>query len=369
MANVSGSCAAYSGVSHKYGFQFNINASRSSESDPNLHITGTLNAGAWDLYSTSWEGTALTGTFYVASSSHSYNVYHAAFGQGNSGTLFNTTNIDFYISHPSSDNITVWGDCANGTGDSSSGSWTMSNVPTYKAAETCSPGTTPAFGNSFPTIPTHNINPNTITPLPENLVLDKRFNGEIWDTIYHKTREDNIYKYPPIIRSLSSNYGENDQFNIPFDVDESEIAPEWVYYDNTYFYIYKDGLYDVSCSTMVVDRAQGIGPTDCGRNVDGNEFAWLKIAKNPEGSNCTTLAGKVAWKYDKWLNINVHSVIHLNAGDKVFARFGWQYGNTNTSSGTSIYDMHCTIGGGIPDKTTRIMITPLIFLDQDIIYN
>jgi len=368
MAGINGSCVAYNGVSHKYGFLVSITVTRSSSSNTAVHIEGVLNSGAWDLYSSSWEGTDLNGTLYVGTTSHAYSVYHSAFSTGHSGSLLNSTRISFDLEHPNSNPIKVWGNCYNGVGDSASNSWYIYNIPSYTAPAVDPPDadTVSAFGTDFETAEEYTDNPNGVFNLPKNIVVDKRYTNGEWNTLYHITTEENIYKYPPVTRSLGSNYGKIDQYNIPFDVNESESNPKWCYYDNTYFYIYKDGIYDLSCNAMTSRRASGVGPKDYGRNVDGNDYAWVKIGKNPSGNNCTFLSGQVSKKYGDDININVHCVVPLKSGDKVFARFGWQYGNTNTSSGVSVYDMHCELYGGLKDKTTRMTITPLVFLEKTI---
>lgn len=379
MASVSGECVAFHGASHYWGFQFYIQVDRSSTpGDNRIHVTGYLDCGAWNLWSganPSHEYDNLTGSFYVLNGNHGYNVFHGPFSCPCAGdNNLERTYIDFWESYPGTDNIRVWGDCYGTPGDSGSGQWWVTGIPPY--VPPCDPNPVGAWGNPYATVPSHPTSPNTQIPLPTNSVLTKIYDDQDdeWDIAYPRITLENIYRYPPLIRSLAGNKSESDAFNIPFDTDESPVKQRWGYYDNTYFYIYRSGLYEVSCNTVIIDRKPGVGPHNCGRNGDGNNFAWLKLAKNPTSSDATFLSGKTAHNWGSYISMGVHNILPLNAGDKVFARVGWQYGNGSTCDGVSgcqggiSYDMRCTIGGVNSGVNTRMSITPLVFYDEEISY-
>lgn len=378
MASASGQVIAYHTSGHYTGMMFDVTASRSGTAgDANIYITGTVRAGLWGQVSSTYNDTDIMGSLtfpngYTATASgHITCSYPGCTDQFNYATI----NTSFYW--PSQDNIRmdaytqdsnpgqIWG--------AGSGTFYIGGIPPY--VPPCDPNPVGPWGNAFPTVPSHPTNPNTQLPLPTNTILQEVYNGSQWEITYPRTTLENVYRYAPMIRAMSNNKSESDAFNIPFDKDESPIPQRWGYYDNTYFYIYRDGLYDISCYTAIVDRKAGVGPKNCNRNVDGNNYAWLKVSKNPDNGNATFLTGRVSHNYGNNIDMGVHNIVPLKAGDKVFARVGWQYGNGSTCDGVSgcqggiSYNMACTIAGVNSGYDTRMIIVPLVFFDEEITYN
>lgn len=375
MAYANGELVLYHGATHYWGYQWELWADRSSTpGDSRLHVTGYVNTGAWNISNGySWEGDAMSGDINIGG--QAIGVYHPPFdcrGGGCPDNNFIRTNIDIWLNHPGTNNVSISGYLTSPDDGTVYGNWQIGGIPPY--VPPCDPNPVGAWGNAYPTVPSHPTNPNPVQTLPENSILDRIYNGSEWEITYPRTTLENIYRYPPLIRSLANNKSESDAFNIPFDTDESPVKQNWGYYDNTYFYIYRDGLYELSCYTCIVDRKPGVGPKNCGRNVDGNSYAWLKVSKNPSGGNATFLTGRTCHNYGGWINMGVHNLLPLKAGDKVFARVGWQYGNGSTCDGVSgcqggiSYNMACTIGGVNGGANTRMSITPLVFFDEDISY-
>lgn len=379
MAGVSGEVIAYHSGGHYTGARFSVNANRSGTAgDANIYISGTLSAGLWGQVPSTYNDTDIHARITLPNGYTTEANIHYTCSYPNCPDRFDTVGVSTSFYWPGQDNIrvdiytsdtnpgTVWGE--------GSGTFWITGVPPY--VPPCDPNPVGAWGNAYPTVPSHPTNPNTQIPLPTNSVLVREYDGDsgVWDITYPRTTLENIYRYPPLIRSLANNRSESDAFNIPFDTNESPVDQRWGYYDNTYFYIYRSGLYEVACNTVIVDRKPGVGPKNCGRNVDGNSFAWLKLGKNPSGGNSTFLSGKTAHNYGSYISMGIHNILPLNAGDKVFARVGWQYGNGSTCDGVSgcqggiSYNMACTIGGVNSGTNTRMSITPLIFYDEEISY-
>lgn len=378
MAYTSGELVLYHGSGHYWGYKFELWADRSTTpGDTNVHITGYVNTGAWNLIDgISWEGDAMSGNLNI--SGYDIGVSHPPFdcrggGCPDHGDNFIRTNIDFWLNWPGQGNIGISGCLSSRDDGTACGNWAITGIPPY--VPPCDPNPVGPWGNAFPTVPSHPTNPNTQLPLPTNTILQEIYNGSQWEITYPRTTLENVYRYAPMIRAMSNNKSESDAFNIPFDKDESPIPQRWGYYDNTYFYIYRDGLYDISCYTAIVDRKAGVGPKNCNRNVDGNNYAWLKVSKNPDNGNATFLTGRVSHNYGNNIDMGVHNIVPLKAGDKVFARVGWQYGNGSTCDGVSgcqggiSYNMACTIAGVNSGYDTRMIIVPLVFFDEEITYN
>lgn len=373
MAGISNQLVLFHGSGHYWGYQFTINISR-VKGDQRVHVTGWVNTGAWNIINgASWEGAPMTG--YINIGGTVINVSHPGFdcrGGGCPSTLFNTTNIDFWTGAWNSSTMNITGSLSSPIDGAVNGSWNISGIPPYEPA--CDPDPVGPWGNPYATAPNHSTNPNQQPSMPKNIVLGKYYTSQSEIDIYYpKTTLEQVYRYAPMIRANSSGYTETDAFNIPFDIDQSIVQQKWGYYDNTYFYIYRTGLYDVACSAYIIDRKQGVGPKVC-KNISGNTYAWLKIARNPythqnknqNGENtdtspaCEWLTGRVSHNFRAEIMLECRNLLWLNEGDKLFARIGWQYGNGNG------YNFQCKIGGTSAGYPTRMMITPLMFQDEDI---